>query len=282
MQTTKRALFVFFALLLAGPFAAMAEIANDIAYGPLEKQKLDVYMPDGADNTPVMINVHGGGWHIGKKTEVQKKPKAFNRQGMLFVSVGYPLMPDHEVEVQAASIARAIAWVEQNIADYGGDPSRIYLMGHSAGAHLVSLVALDPTYLQNEGASPSLINGVVSVDGASLNLVWRMENLSDTGSFSVRMFSQTFGDDPARWRNLSPYHHISGERSPPPFLFLFAEKNDVSDPVADGVAARLREVGGDALSKTIKGRNHASINRRLGGWRDPAFAAIMSFLPAHP
>lgn len=269
-------------LFLFGPLRyANAETVKDIPYGTLLKQKLDIYTPKRARNAPVMISVHGGGWHIGDKKNVQRKPAAFNREGYIYVSVGYPLLPDHLIETQASSVAKAINWVHQNIEAYGGDPSNIHTMGHSAGAHLVSLVAIDPAYLQAEQNSTQTIKSVTSVDGATLNVPWRMKNLDDSGRFARRMFTQTFGTDPLFWDRYSPHNYITSTRAPPAFLFLLAEQRTVSNLAADGVVEHLRAAGGVAKHTIIKNRNHSSINRRMGTWRDPAFIEIINFIDTY-
>lgn len=276
-------LAAFLAILIAAmPAQATADTVKDIAYGTLEKQKLDIYTPRRTLNAPVMIFVHGGGWHFGDKKKVHSKPATFNRAGIIFVSIGYPLLPEHPVETQATSIAKGVAWVHQNIADHGGDPSELHLMGHSAGAHLVSLVALDTSYLMHEGMPASIIQSVTSIDGATLNVPWRIENLEDTGNFAKRMFTQSFGTDKARWQRLSPHAYIKGSSKLPSFLFLVAEGRIVSNLAADGLKAQLLAAGGAARSVIIDGRNHQSINRRMGTWRDQAFAEIISLTNLSP
>ena len=97
---------------------------------------LDIY-PTSQPNAPVMIYVHGGGWRRGNKSNVDAKPAAFNQHGFAFISMDYRLIPEVDIAEQVGDVTAAIAWVKSNIARYGGDPNRIFLMGHSAGAHLV-------------------------------------------------------------------------------------------------------------------------------------------------
>lgn len=268
----------FVGVIVASASDAQAGKAVEISYGALERQKLDIYAPEHVTAAPVMIFVHGGGWHIGKKERVHQKPRAFNREGFIFVSVGYPLLPDHPVETQAASVAEAIAWVSKNIADYGGDPAQLHLMGHSAGAHLVSLAALDQRYFASRQVSASSIVTVTSLDGASLNIPWRMENLEEAGRYARRMFRQSFGDDPVRWQALSPYHYIKEGQSIPAFLFVIAEARTASNLAADDVKKRMDEVGAISEIVEITNSNHLSINRKMGRKRDKAFPAIIDFI----
>ncbi|MEM9495477.1 MAG: alpha/beta hydrolase [Pseudomonadota bacterium] len=260
------------------PLHAKAGVEKDIAYGALDLQRLDVYSPRRASGAPVMIFVHGGGWQIGDKKRVHRKPAAFKAEGFVFVSVGYPLLPDHAVETQAQSVAMAIAWVAKNIADYGGDPSQLHLMGHSAGAHLAALSAFNPKYLQEYGVKSESIRSFTSVDGVTLDISWRMQNLDQLGPVAGRMFENAFGDNPVRWKKLSPSHYIRRKNHLPPSLFLLAEEGTGSRTSAEQVASRIRQAGGAASVLEIAGKSHASINREMGQRRDKAFDDIIAFI----
>ena len=98
-----------------------------------ELQTLDVYAPAEGKNLPVVVWIHGGGWHRGDKSEMDKKPQAMVDKGFVFVSVNYRLFPAVTIKQIAADIAKAIRWTRDHIREYGGDPSAIVVMGHSAG-----------------------------------------------------------------------------------------------------------------------------------------------------
>ncbi|MEB3186738.1 MAG: alpha/beta hydrolase, partial [bacterium] len=154
-------------------------LARDLAYGAHRVQKLDVY---GSRVTsmrrPVVVYVHGGGWRMGDKAhQMVDKPAYFNAQGYVFVSINYrladpalpvgkrPMHPD-----QVRDVASSLGWVRSNIARYGGDPSRIALIGHSAGAHLAALVASNPRFLNELRFPFSSLKGVIANDTASYDL----------------------------------------------------------------------------------------------------------------
>src|SRR5437588_4355204 len=99
-----------------------------------ERQVLDVYSPPNAKNLPVVFWIHGGGWQAGDKSSVQIKPKVFVEKGFVFVSTNYQLLPKVDMATIVKDIAKSIHWVHDHIADYGGDPKRLLVMGHSAGA----------------------------------------------------------------------------------------------------------------------------------------------------
>lgn len=129
-----------------------------------ERQLLDVYSTD-AKNLPVVVWIHGGGWQTGDKTDVQIKPKLFNDNGYVFVSINYRLLPDVEMGDIIRDVAKAIGWVHEHVSDYGGNPNQMYVMGHSAGAQLAALICIDERYLKAEGVALETIKGCVPVDG---------------------------------------------------------------------------------------------------------------------
>jgi len=182
-----------------------------------EALSLDVYPATGAD-LPVVIFVHGGGWFRGDKSNVDAKPAGFNARGFVFVSVNYRLIPEVDVTRQMQDVARAVAWVKQNIRQYGGDLSRMFLMGHSAGGHLVSLLGTDESYLRAEGLSLADIRGVVSLDTQAYDIYKLMSNLPPAGG---EVYREAFGDDPEFWKAMSPQRHVKADKNIPPFAVVY-------------------------------------------------------------
>ena len=130
-------------------------LKRDMAYGEDEKQRLDVYSPQGSKEAPVVVFVHGGEWTKGDKSEVSYKPKFLNENGIVFVSVNYRLAPAATHPAQINDLAAAVRWVRDHAAECGASPDKIVLMGHSAGCHLVTLLALDPRYLAGVKLRPN-------------------------------------------------------------------------------------------------------------------------------
>src|SRR5262249_49488468 len=97
------------------------------------RQVLDVYAPHHAKNVPVVFWIHGGGWQTGDKTSVQLKPQFFVDKGFVFVSSNYRLLPEVDIATIVCDVAKSIRWVHDHIAEHGGDPNRLLIMGHSAG-----------------------------------------------------------------------------------------------------------------------------------------------------
>jgi acetyl esterase/lipase len=121
--------------------AGGAKVQKDIAYSDVggSRTRLDVYAPADGKDHPVVVWVHGGAWRFGDQAHIQSKPKAFNELGYLMVSINYRFHPAVTYREQAGDIARAIHWVKDHAQEHGGDPGRIFVMGHSAGAHLAAL-----------------------------------------------------------------------------------------------------------------------------------------------
>jgi acetyl esterase/lipase len=128
--------------------AQAQNIKRDIPYVEKghERQVLDVYSPPGAKNLPVVFWIHGGGWVTGDKKDVQMKPQVFMEKGFVFVATNYRLLPSVDMGTIVRDVAKSIRWVHDHIAAHGGDPKRLLVMGHSAGAQLAALVCTDERY----------------------------------------------------------------------------------------------------------------------------------------
>src|SRR6266516_1904678 len=149
------------------PTQAKLVVSRDLPYAtPANpRQMVDVYAPEGAKNLPVVFWIHGGGWQAGDRTNIQAKPQAFGDKGFVFVSTGYRLLPDVDMGTIIRDVAKSVHWVHDHIGEHGGDPKRILVMGHSAGAQLAALICTDDRYLKAEGLSLAIVKGCVPVDG---------------------------------------------------------------------------------------------------------------------
>jgi len=227
----------------------------DLPFGTHPRQTLDVYLPEAPRNAPVVVMVHGGGWKLGDKRSeavVQNKRARWTPRGVIFVSVNYRLLPDARPLEQADDVADALAYVQRHAAEWGGDPEKIVLMGHSAGAHLVSLISADPSHYPQLKAWL----GTVSLDSAAMNIPAAMER------DHLDLYDEAFGSDPALWEAVSPYHRLT--RSAPPMMLVCSTKRadapcrEIGGFVAKAESLGLRvDVQPEALS-------HRGINRLLG------------------
>lgn len=237
---------------------------------------LDIYTPQNAKELPVMVFVHGGAWSMGDKaTSVGEKPGAFVRAGYIFVSINYRLSPAvvHPTHVQ--DTAAALAWVHAHIHEYGGDSQEIFIIGHSAGAHLVALVTTDEKFLKAAGEDLSLIKGVVGLDGGGYDIPL---NLKDADALTRRVYQQAFGTDPQTWKDASAYYHIQCDKNIPPFLLIHAGQREVSRIASYELAIALHacEIRADVFHAADK--NHGSLNNDLGKQGDASTQVIINFL----
>jgi hypothetical protein len=151
---------------------------------------LDIYAPKDAENLPVMIYIHGGGWQRGDKAAVGSKPAYFCSRGWVFVSLNYRFVPAVDLLTQLQDSADAIAWVHTHIADHGGDPQQLHLMGHSAGAHHVAILATNERFLKAAGKELSILKSVVELDTQALDVPRMMHGSRNRGTYA-----QAFGKD---------------------------------------------------------------------------------------
>ena len=219
-----------FPLLVAFAFVSAAQAQNvkrNIPYAEPahERQVLDVYSPQDAKNLPVVFWIHGGGWQAGDKTSVQIKPQAFVDKGFVFVSTNYRLLPNVDMGTIVRDVAKSIRWVHDHIAEHGGDPKRLFVMGHSAGAQLAALVCTDDRYLKAEGLSLAIIKGCVPVDGDTYDvpaIIETAETRRRVHGLPQAKFGhrEKFGNDPAKHRDFSAVTHVAKDKGIPPFLIL--------------------------------------------------------------
>jgi acetyl esterase/lipase len=253
--------------------------------------RLDLYLPEDAtatDSRPIVVYVHGGAWRGGdKRNRIADKVNLFTGAGYVFASLNYRLspaslsatpdpgrvkFPDHP-----SDIGEAIGWLDRNLASYGGDPERIALIGHSAGAHLVSLVATDPSYVEAYEVEPWQLIGAVSLDTAAFEVAARIAELGPVGRLLYLNAFGTAAENAATdsWAKASP--------------ITWADGGDPAQLLVTQAASPLRvqenrqmatALGQDPEGVFLAPYDHAGINDAVGDVDDPAgeTGAIMAFL----
>jgi acetyl esterase/lipase len=270
---------------LAAQQDKVQNVKRDIPYTEQghERQVLDVYSPPKAKNLPVVFWIHGGGWQTGDKTSVQIKPKVFVDKGFVFVSTNYRLLPSVDMATIVRDIAKSIRWTHDHIAEHGGDPKRLFIMGHSAGAQLAALICTDDRYLKAEGLSFALLKGCVPVDGDTFDVPaiietaetrWRVHGLPKA-KFGHR---EKFGNDPAKDRDFSAVTHVAKDKGIPPFLILHVAEHPDTSAQARRLGNVLKEAGVLVTVFGAKETTHNKINADLGLPDDPATKALFEFL----
>jgi len=240
---------------------------------------LDIYESKGSSGFPVMIFVHGGAWSLGDKSQVDLKPKFFVQSGFIFVSVNYRLSPAYPFPAQAEDVASAVAWVHANIAKHGGDPAKIFLMGHSAGAHLVALVATDAHFLQAEGSDLNVFKAVIPLDTQAYDLT---EVIGDSPQ-ETKIYTSVFGTDPSGWMSASPIHYVSAGKGIPPMAVaysggLMGEGDYTRQLASEEFTARLQAAGIEFVLVPAPEKTHAQINQEFGQPGDPVTISVMEFI----
>jgi arylformamidase len=274
-------------LLLASAFAddANMNIKRDIPYvaSPDERNILDVYAPANAKNLPVVVWIHGGGWQQGDKKGISHKPSLFTGKGFVFVAMNYRLLPKVEMGELTRDVAKSVGWVHKNIAEHGGDPKRLFLMGHSAGAQLAALLCTDDRYLKAEGVPFSALKGCVPVDGDTYDV----PAIIETAETRRRVHHQPqatyghrekFGNDPAKHRDFSAVTHVAKDKGIPPFLVLFVANHPDNSAQANRLGAVLKEVGVATKLFGARDTDHVKLDNNLGTPGDPATKELVEFV----
>ena len=247
------------------------------------RQKLDIYAPEQAKSAPVVFWIHGGGWQTGDRLSIQFKPEAFVDKGIVFVSTGYRLLPEVEMGEIFRDIAKSLHWVHEHIAEYGGDPNRILVMGHSAGAQLAALISIDDRYLKAEGLSLDFIKGCVPVDGDTYDVPAIIETAETRrrvhGQPQARLgHREKFGNEPAKHRDYSAVTHVEKGKGIPPFLLLHVADHPDTTAQAERLGTVLKEHGIAVWRFAAKETNHSLLNENLGLEGDPATRAMFEFV----
>jgi arylformamidase len=256
---------------------------RDIVYDKTAKDtqytSLDVYVADPLEpHSPVMVWVHGGGFIMGDKAsskDLASKPEYFtSKLGYILVSVNYRLLPEGKYPTNTQDLADALVWVHNNIADFGGDPNQIVLMGHSAGAQLVAQVATDDQFLKKAGADLRILKGVIANEGGY--------GVVGVGG-DTKSLAGAYGPD---WRKAVAIANVKAGKNIPPFLLLHVAGG--SNAVADselqalGFAAALRAAGVRVDVVSLDHVEHFGANERIGQPGDITTVSVERFLASIP
>ena len=239
---------------------------------PNKKDRLDVYAPKNAKGAPVVVSIHGGALREGDKSGQVFVGQRFAAAGFVTVVINYRLSPavTHPAHVEDA--AHAVAWARSHAGEYGGDPKKLFVIGHSAGAYLAALLTLDPKYLGAYQMSAADLKGVVPVSAFFY---------VDRKGVAPDRPKDVWGTDPAAWKAASPASYLRKEV--PPMLLLYADGDDEwrRQQQADFLAD-MKKAGAKGIeTRMIAGRTHGSIWSQMKNANDETASAIIAFLKAH-
>ncbi len=245
-------------------FAGNIQLAEDIVYGKDAQQTFDVYYPVNAQQAPVIFMIHGGAWKIGDKASkavYYNKAERLVTQGFVLISVNYRLLPQADPVSQAKDVMRALLYAQHHASRWGADPAKFILMGHSSGAHLVSLLATKPAFamqaLANKDNSSARWLGTIGLDSA----VYDVEAIMQGGA-ARRFYHKAFGEKPAYWQQASPMFQLRQKIAP--FLAVCSEKRkDAPCQQAQLFVQKAKSLGARAEVLKID-LSHRAINVELG------------------
>jgi acetyl esterase/lipase len=246
------------------------EAVKDITYcegdeADAVKHKLDLFLPKGQKDFPVLFFVHGGTWSSGDRKLYGPLGETFAKNGIGTVIISYRLSPKVQHPAHIEDVAKAFAWTVRNIAKHGGNAEQIFVSGHSAGGHLSALLATDEKYLKAEKLDRTSIKAAIPLSG--------VYTIVPAGKLAT-----VFGKDADVARDASPLTHVTDKL--PPFLILYADKDIATiDKVSETFCEAIKKKKGEASAVKIEDRTHITIITKLAASdTDPATVAMLTFI----
>ncbi|MFJ5298341.1 alpha/beta hydrolase [Pseudomonas sp. NPDC088368] len=220
----------------------------DLGYGSDPRNRLDIYTPvDAPADAPVVVFFYGGSWNSGSRTDYSFVGEALASRGIVAVLADYRLYPQVHYQGFLDDSARAVGWTRQHIREYGGDPDRLYVMGHSAGGYNAAMLALDPKWLATVGMKPSMLSGWIGLAGP-----YDFLPIENPEVKPVFYFPNSPPDS-------QPINHVSA--ASPPALLMAAKDDTLVNPERNtgGMAKQLRELGVPVRELYFSKPGHATL-----------------------
>ena len=219
---------------------------RDIAYGDLPRQRMDIYRPADADGaTPVVVFFYGGGWKEGSRSDYEFVASALTKSGIAVAIPDYRLFPEVTFPAFVEDGAAALAWVVEHAGDFGVDENAVFVMGHSAGAHIAACVALDSTWLDAHSLPATTLRGLIGLSGP-------YDFLPIESGYLLDVF-------PAETRERSQPVNFVSAGAPPTLLIHGTDDSTVRIANSRELAQRLRDHGVMVELKAYDGVGHARI-----------------------
>ena len=256
--------------------SARVKVQKNINYTEKDDQRrqLNVYYQKDKSTKDVIIFIHGGSWSSGKKDIYWWLGRNMARKGVVTVNINYGLAPENQFGQMGDDCAQAVKWVQKHIAAYGGNPERIFLMGHSAGGHLAELINDDPRYFKKAGiVNP--VKGVILNDPFGLDMKEYMSEAEKDDSYFD--FLRTFSKDPAVWEEGSPLHYVQHSRNP--HLIFYGSKTYPAIQIQSARLQRLlieQKVPGTL--RIMKGKKHVGMIAQMIFGSNQLYGFILDFL----
>ncbi len=245
-----------------------------------DRHVLDVYAPKKKSSAPggypVVVFIHGGNWDSGNKNLYSFIGRRLAKQNVVAVIINYRLAPDAVVPCMAEDAARAVLWTTQHIANFGGDPARIFTMGHSAGGGLAALLATKDELFTKLGLPRNPVKGAILDDAAGLDMydyLQKMEYPND------RQYLVPFGNDPAVWRSVSPMYFV-GRTSPPMLLYTGGRTYPSIINSTAKFDKKLQESGVTRTYAVLPGKKHVGMVTQLYWKNNVIYRDLLKFVGA--
>jgi len=250
--------------------------ANSSVKTDLERHLLDVYAPGKKPQTPlpVVVFIHGGNWDSGSKNIYWFIGRRLAKQNVVAVIINYRLSPNVLVPAMADDCARAVQWTAQHIGEYGGDPNRIFVMGHSAGGGLAALLATDDALFTQIGMTKNPVKGAILNDAAGINMYDYLLKMEYPGD---QKYLVSFGKDPAGWKAMSPLFKV--KPGMPPMLLYAGEQTYPSIAKATKeLADTLQSLGIRHQYKVLPGKKHVPMVTQLFWKRNVIYRDLLALV----
>jgi acetyl esterase/lipase len=246
-------------------------VTQNIAYRAGPRGGMDVYRPEGAKGLPLVVFVYGGSWQGGSKDDYKFVAAPLARAGLVVATPDYRVYPEVQYPTFLEDCAQAVAYARAHAAAFGADPTRLYLMGHSAGGYNVLMLATDPTYLKAVGLERSDVAGVISLAGPADFYPIKETDIREVFAPAV--------DSPLT----QPINHVDGHA--PPMLLLHGDRDDTVYPRNSiALAAKVKAAGGDVTLKLYPGVGHIGIITSVAplfSGNAPVRADVLNFIRTH-
>ncbi|RAP59440.1 alpha/beta hydrolase [Oleiagrimonas sp. MCCC 1A03011] len=262
----------FFSALNTVTPANAVQAKRGIVFEPQHDLALDIYRPAHAHHAPVVVFFYGGAWQDGKRQWYRWAGETLAHHGLVVVVPDYRKFPQVKLDGFMHDAARAVAWTREHANAYGGDPNDLFLMGHSAGAHIGALLATHASWLQQVGMEPRQLRGFIGLAGPYDFLPLREQ-----------VYVDMFGHTHAQQLRSQPVNYVDGNE-PPMLLLQGGDDKLVAPDNALSLAAAMREHGERVQDHVYSGVSHAGLLLSLSQpfrYKATALRDTLGFIDAH-
>ncbi len=237
---------IWYATVGSADSAHNLAVEHGVVFDAAHGLRLDVYAPHAAARAPVIVFFYGGSWEEGRRRWYRYVGEALASQGLVAVIPDYRKFPDVRFPAFLSDAAAAVKWTFAHAAELGGDPRRIFVMGHSAGGHIAALLACDKRYLAEVGLAPRDLAGMIGLAGAYAFLPYQDDE------------AEIFGDDAAGRYDSQPINFVDGDE-PPMLLLQGLDDDEVTPNNAEAMAERAHAMNGTATLKLYPDTDHGDL-----------------------